>query len=234
MSLQNTFALQSKYNDKYLCYIDNEDPQLHGFLKFSEDEFSTHSKFHKEPASTADEFINIRSVYSNKYWVSRYENDEHWIVAEANEPNEDQSSSSCTLFQAIPVDDGSAIRLLHVHLNKYVCLSKDSSQFPLCIFAGSVDPDPDRIDVFVVKNIIPPKQSGPSRLAFKGDNEKYLKVEVIDGKPHLKFSAKDTDEAEVWFKCPNIAKKNDTSGHIQSNFNNEFWRQHLLPAICRS
>ncbi|KAG5547073.1 hypothetical protein RHGRI_012938 [Rhododendron griersonianum] len=86
---------------KYLRYI-HEDGDLHGFLQFSGEEIvSPFAKFEIERAKTARNtgFVHIRCCYNNKYWVARGP----FIVAGADEPNEDQSQWSCTLFEPIPV-----------------------------------------------------------------------------------------------------------------------------------
>lgn len=225
MALIGTFYLQSNYNNKFLCYI-AKDSELHGFLQFSRDDpsLTSDTKFKFEKAETVDGLVNIRSIDNNKYWVGRLENDEYWIVAEADEPNEDQSSSSCTLFE-IDKENPPVVRLRHVHLGKYVCLSKASLQFPLCIFAGSIDPDPDGLDVYFTFTMDKPGSTQPPlppQYAFKGDNGKYLCVEVIEEVPYLKFSAKDANDSRVWFQC--LTNDNSKSGHLKSKFNNEFWR----------
>ncbi|KAF7142676.1 hypothetical protein RHSIM_Rhsim05G0011500 [Rhododendron simsii] len=91
---------------KYLRYI-QEGGELHGLLQFSGEEIvSPYSKFEIVRAKTAaaagndNGFVHIRCSYNNKYWVAGADS---IIVAGADEPNEDQSQPSCTLFEPIPV-----------------------------------------------------------------------------------------------------------------------------------
>ncbi|XP_058213537.1 uncharacterized protein LOC131325347 [Rhododendron vialii] len=91
---------------KYLRYI-HEGGGVHGLLQFSGEEIvSPYSKFEIERAKTTaaagndNGFVHIRCCYNNKYWVAGADS---LIVAGADEPNEDQSQRSCTLFEPIPV-----------------------------------------------------------------------------------------------------------------------------------
>ncbi|KAE9446068.1 hypothetical protein C3L33_22053, partial [Rhododendron williamsianum] len=43
--------------------------------------------------------------YNNKYWVAANSRSPYYIIAAADEPNEDLSQWSCTLFEPFPVDD---------------------------------------------------------------------------------------------------------------------------------
>ncbi|KAI8553380.1 hypothetical protein RHMOL_Rhmol05G0011200 [Rhododendron molle] len=90
---------------KYLRYI-HEDGDLHGCLQFSGEEIvSPFAKFEIERAKTARNtgFVHIRCCYNNKYWVADSRTFGSFIIAGADEPNEDQSQWSCTLFEPIPV-----------------------------------------------------------------------------------------------------------------------------------
>lgn len=115
-------ALLSVYNQKYMPYVVAEgNPELDGFLQFSENEVEEpYTEFEVEEAKSGNEMVNIKSRYNEKYLV-RHNEQSHWIVAGADEPNEDLNTWSCTLFKIINIGD-SNIRLRHAQLDKYACV----------------------------------------------------------------------------------------------------------------
>ncbi|XP_034679766.1 uncharacterized protein LOC117909825 [Vitis riparia] len=150
MALPRYVVLKSKYNNKYLRYI-QEDVQIHRFLQFSGEEVVTpYSKFQVERANNGRGLVHIRCCYNNKYWV-RWSRSHWWIVAGANEPNEDQSSWSCTLFEPVHVDgDAQTLRFRHVQLGHYACLWRLPPPYGSCLFAGSASADKDLCDVCTI------------------------------------------------------------------------------------
>lgn len=112
ITLPRFVVLKSNHNNKYLSYTniseENVDQVPTGFLKFSGEEVGSHyAKFEVEMAKSCENkgLVHIRCCYNNKYWVrllrTNTPEDDHWIVAKANEPEEDRSKSSCTLFEPI-------------------------------------------------------------------------------------------------------------------------------------
>ncbi|KAI9078669.1 hypothetical protein K1719_039418 [Acacia pycnantha] len=124
---------------------------VHGFLQFSGEEVvSQYAKFEVKKAKSDNGLVHIRCCYNNKYWV-RWTQNHWWIVARADEPEEDQSKWSCTLFKPVYVDaDAKTIRFLHVQLGKYACLWRIAAPFASCLFAGSGNPDKDSCDVCTI------------------------------------------------------------------------------------
>ncbi|KAG5547077.1 hypothetical protein RHGRI_012941 [Rhododendron griersonianum] len=127
------FAMfQSTVRQKNYLRYRHQDGELHGFLQFSEEEIvSPFAKFEIEKAKTAGNngFVHIRCCYNNKYWVANSSSNNSFIIAGADEPNEDQSQWSCTLFEPIRIDvegcSGSTdttvhVRFLHVQLGRYL------------------------------------------------------------------------------------------------------------------
>ncbi|CAK9327296.1 unnamed protein product [Citrullus colocynthis] len=108
MELPKFIGLKSNYKNKYYLRYIHEDCEVHGLLKFSSDTaVSGYAKFGVEEAKMGNGLVHIRSVYNNKYWVP-WSTHHHWIAANADEPNEDISKWSCTLFEPILVNgDGS-------------------------------------------------------------------------------------------------------------------------------
>ncbi|KAM7472626.1 hypothetical protein LguiA_010809 [Lonicera macranthoides] len=219
MALPKIFVLKSKYNNKYLQYV-KEDVEVHGFNKLSgENLLSPYAKYEVEMAKTGDGLVHIKSCYNNKYFV-RWSTHHWWIVAGADEPEEDKSKWSCTLFEILPMD-GKMIRFRHVQLGHYACLWRLGSEnvYDSCLFAGGEGIDKDQCDVFTVIDweslcIL------PKNVCFMGCNGCYLGLCQIDGNPHLQFSSTDVDPATM----NQIVTTGNGSVRIMSNQNNKFWR----------
>ncbi|KAF7142839.1 hypothetical protein RHSIM_Rhsim05G0011600 [Rhododendron simsii] len=152
LALPRFAVFQSTVRQKnYLRYI-HEDGEQHGFPQFSGEEIvSPYSKFEIERAkSTTAEgndngFVHIRCCYNNKYWVANSISSDSFIIAGADEPNEDQSQWSCTLFEPIPVDGevGSStttttkttvhVRFRHVKLGHYLRSLVTRDNYHACV-----------------------------------------------------------------------------------------------------
>ncbi|KAK4280021.1 hypothetical protein QN277_011705 [Acacia crassicarpa] len=218
--LPRFMVLKSNYNNKYLRFI-QEDVQVHGFLQFSGKEVvSQYAKFEVEMAKRGNGLVHIRCCYNNKYWV-RWSQNHWWIVAGADEPEEDQSKWSCTLFKPIYVDDDAkAVRFSHVQLGHYACLWRIGAPVGSYLFAGSIHPDQDLCDVCTIIDweslLIMPKH-----VAFKGDNDRYLSACWIEGHQYLQFASNDIGEPTVGNE---IFTTHDGSIRIKSDYFGKFWR----------
>ena len=88
-------AFKSKADDLYLKYV-KEDVQIHGYIKYDARNVVTpHTKYEVDPAKVSRGYVYIRCCCNNKYWVCSSINT-RYVVAVADEPNEDQSSWACT------------------------------------------------------------------------------------------------------------------------------------------
>lgn len=109
--------------------------------------------FKVETAESGDgRLVHIRCCYNNKY-LARWSPDHWWIVAEADEPQENRSKWSCTLFEPLFVDDeddAKTVRFRHVQLNHYACLWRAAAPHTSCLFAGSEETDKDGCDVYTI------------------------------------------------------------------------------------
>ncbi|KAI5317782.1 hypothetical protein L3X38_037489 [Prunus dulcis] len=159
--LPRFFALKSKKNEKHLQYIHQDIEKLHGILQFSGDNVvSPYAQFQMVAATSCNRrLVHIRSCYNNKY-LARADKDHWWIVAGADEPQEDQSLWSCTLYEPQLVqpqadNNGSIplIRLRHVQLGHYLKLLS-ANDFQACLFAHQATPDTQKFDVFTVKELV--------------------------------------------------------------------------------
>ncbi|XP_023549484.1 uncharacterized protein LOC111807833 [Cucurbita pepo subsp. pepo] len=214
------FTIKSKSNGRYLRYI-NDDKIMHGFLKFT----GTHvvnpfAKFEVEKAKEKSNkgLVHIRCCYNNKYWV-RWSGKSKYIVATANEPNEDRSKFSSTLFEPIKDHDRKAFRFKHVQLGQYLQLRQHlSSQFQDALFAGSSGFEHDESDLFQVVDwstlFILPKH-----VAFKGNNGHYLQVHA-SGTKYLEFSGSDVGDPRVGNQIFTTA---DGHVRIKNDYLGKFW-----------
>ncbi|XP_028085811.1 uncharacterized protein LOC114286803 [Camellia sinensis] len=226
MALPRFIVLKSKYNNKYLRYINEDVQQVHGFVQFSGEEVvSPYVKFQVEWAKSGRKnghLVHIRCCYNNKYLVIRWSpNNQGWIVAGADEPNEDQSIWSCTLFEPIYVQGTDGVRFRHVQLGRYVCLWRDPPPRYACLLANSANIDKDGCDVYTIINweslLILPKH-----VAFKGDNGKYLSARMIERHPYLQFASSDIGDERVGNE---VFTTSSGSIRIKSDFFGKFWRR---------
>jgi hypothetical protein len=154
-------ALKSKYVGKYLRLTENDGSLPAGFLKFERRKVATEqAKFELVPEKSGNGLVHLRCCYNNKYLV-RYTDafgtdcSSRWIVAAADEPEEDKSNVSCTLFKLEPVNiRGLEFRFLHIQLEKHACLwtcsNPDHRKNFGGLHGGSGAPDKDKFNVYTV------------------------------------------------------------------------------------
>ncbi|KAL6136719.1 hypothetical protein ACLB2K_062014 [Fragaria x ananassa] len=120
--LPSIFALSSPWFDNYyLKYSNDSDSEALGFLKFNgTDALSSLAKFEVVKASTGTGLVHIRCSHNRKFLRTRIKGDPN-LSPEADEPEEDQSKWSCTLFEAQAAEDGNPdkIHLFHVGEKQY-------------------------------------------------------------------------------------------------------------------
>ncbi|KAI8004107.1 hypothetical protein LOK49_LG08G01481 [Camellia lanceoleosa] len=222
MALPRFIALKSEFQKKYLSYI-HEDVKAHGFLQFSGEEVvSQYTKYQVEMAKCGNGLAHIRCCYNNKYWVRSSEN-EMWIAAQANEPEEKQSKWSCTLFEPTVYEDGDSktVRFRHVQLNQHACLWNAQPPHDSCLFVGSATQDNDLRNVYTIIDweslLILPKH-----IAFKGDNGYYLSATSLETFPYLEFASDDIGDPTVGNE---VFTNGDGSIRIKSDYFGKFWRR---------
>ncbi|KAL7170604.1 hypothetical protein ACSBR2_035476 [Camellia fascicularis] len=136
MELPRFVALKAIHSNKYLRYI-HEAGQVVS---------SPYAKLEMEMAKTSNNvkrLMHIKCCFNNKYLVRESE-DKWWIVAEADELEEDQSKWSCTLFEVLFLDGAihpsmenvnKKIRFCHVQLGHYACLWRAAAPHNSCLYA---------------------------------------------------------------------------------------------------
>ncbi|CAK9328580.1 unnamed protein product [Citrullus colocynthis] len=228
LQLPKFIGLKSNnYNDKYLRYI-HEDSAAHGLHQFSSGvALSGYAKFEVEQAKIGNGLVHIRSVYNNKYWVRR-SSSEWWIAANADEPEEDQSKWTCTLFEPIRADGcdcdgGLTIRLRHVQLGHFACLWRVPLPYEACLYAASANHDQSLLDIFPIFDwdslFILPKH-----IAFKADNVtgSYLRGKRFQEMNYLTFNGTDISSCAVANEVF-ATTLGDGTVAIKSLFFDKFW-----------
>ncbi|CAM0943012.1 unnamed protein product [Alopecurus aequalis] len=124
----------------------------------------------------ADGFIHVRCCYNNKYWVPVLVQDgcsSCWFISTANEPEDDLSSPSCTLFQALPVNEkDDSITFLHPGLRKFACVVSIGNETYMQL-------QENNSNNFTAVGLSGHKEL-PKHVAFKGDNGKYLGAKDLE------------------------------------------------------
>ncbi|KAF7139281.1 hypothetical protein RHSIM_Rhsim07G0026400 [Rhododendron simsii] len=151
------------------------------------------------------------------------------LVAAADEPEEDQSHCSCTLFEPILVGGSSTntttVQLRHVQLGGYitsvVLLGNTSAPPPQSLLALPPSVSINNPDVFGIVDwesllIL------PQHIAFKGGNDLYLSARWIERHKYLQFASSDYGDPTVGNE---VFITNDGSVRIKNNHFGKFWRR---------
>uniref|UniRef100_A0A0A8YZ25 Agglutinin domain-containing protein n=1 Tax=Arundo donax TaxID=35708 RepID=A0A0A8YZ25_ARUDO len=223
-SLPSCAAFQSKSNGKYLrYYVGDDEGAKNQLLDLSGDDvLNPYTRFHVEASSKHDGLVHIRCCYNNKYWVAQQGcPDEWWIAGGADEPEEDLSQQSCTLFQLKPVaEDPNTIRFHHAGLGKYSGIFSDSNNradegVQSCLHVGSEEQSEQFTLVILSQRLL------PKYVCFKGENGRYLSGQLLNGRNQLLFSSQDI--ADPTTRHTSIANSNGTMV-IKSDHFGLFWR----------
>ena len=144
-------AFRSKHTRKYLgsVHVGSEERAVGGgrfFAALSDgaDDVdvlaSPYTRFYLEPSKEHDGLLHVRCCHNNKYWVAKHvgEGSGHWIIGIVNEPEDDLSKPSCTLFEPIPLadtDNNLSIRYVQYHLSSVYTLIYQSFYvyYSLCL-----------------------------------------------------------------------------------------------------
>ncbi|KAG5554534.1 hypothetical protein RHGRI_012176 [Rhododendron griersonianum] len=226
MALPSLMVVKSNYSHKYLRYI-HEDGEVHGLLQFSGEEIvSPYAKFAVEAAKYGQGLVHIRCCYNNKYW-QRSSEDNLWIAAVGDQPEEDKCKWSCTLFEPLYVEaastvtDAKTVRFRHVQLGNYACLWRAAAPYESCLCAAAPTVDGDSCDVYTIVNwqslLILPK-----RVAFKGCNGNFLTSSWIEDHPYLASTCSDIGDITVGNE---VITTGDGSVRIKSDYHGRFWRR---------
>ncbi|XP_050115401.1 uncharacterized protein LOC126593390 [Malus sylvestris] len=228
--LPRSLALKSNNNKKYLCYIHQGIQNLDELVQLSEEDVkSEYAKFQIEPADSGyGGLVHIKCCFNNKY-LRRANDHRYWIVAGADEPEEDTKHWSCTLFKPVAVhsDNKAVFRLLHVQLRHFVT-SFTVSDFKECLFARSNTPDlHDNKDVYTVIDLEPLVL--PRSLALKSNNNKkylrYIHQGIQNLEELVQLSEEDVKSEYAKFQIEPADSGYGGLVHIKCCFNNKYLRR---------
>ncbi|XP_008460197.1 uncharacterized protein LOC103499082 [Cucumis melo] len=214
-------ALKSKYNNKYLRYVNEKSSPVRTFLQYSGDEILTpFTKFEFEKAHSDPSSYHIKCCYNNKYLVSASSSDHHYIVAGADQKQEDKSKWTCTLFRPTYDNYHQSFRFSHVYLGSHVVLWRFHAPYGECLRAQSSyhtkDHPCDLNMVINMESLI----ALPKFLAFTGDNGLYLR-EIKRGSnnvPYLQFGSSSVDDSTIRMDPNVVALRNLGNGNFVKRY----------------
>ncbi|XP_040947475.1 uncharacterized protein [Gossypium hirsutum] len=186
------------------CLGFKQDDPYEGYTEFSESMVtSPNAKFEVESAKGG--LVHIRNCINMNYLerteedsISGKADEQYWITATAEKKEEDLSKEWCTLFQPLEEDSvNKTYRFMHVQSGCYLRLRQSySPDITAGVLATSTKIDANGNDIFKVIDwdtlVILPRY-----IAFKGNNDMFLRLAEIDGHPYLQFLGEDIGEAAV-------------------------------------
>ncbi|TYH26715.1 hypothetical protein ES288_A02G010900v1 [Gossypium darwinii] len=186
------------------CLGFKQDDPYEGYAEFSESMVtSPNAKFEVESAKGG--LVHIRNCINMNYLerteedsISGKADEQYWITATAEKKEEDLSKEWCTLFQPLEEDSvNKTYRFMHVQSGCYLRLRQSySPDITAGVLATSTKIDANGNDIFKVIDwdtlVILPRY-----IAFKGNNDMFLRLAEIDGHPYLQFLGEDIGEAAV-------------------------------------
>ncbi|PRQ53177.1 putative aerolysin, Agglutinin domain, aerolysin-like toxin, beta complex domain-containing protein [Rosa chinensis] len=214
--LPPTIALKSSHLNAYVNYIDDSAASAtYGFLQVNGGNvFSPLAKFEVVTANTGTGLVHIRCSHNKKFvrWRTQHQG---YLSPEADEPEEDQSIWSCTLFQPQVAEDGDPKKVLLFHVG--------SKQYARAINEGGV--------TYMRTDVIWNNQSTfyitdleslvilPKHVAFKANNDRYLQHADSN---QLRFMSTDKGIPESWFEVDT-----DGDGRARIKVFNSLSNNHL-------
>lgn len=218
--LPPTIALNSSQFNFYLNYSSDSDSETYGNLKFrGENVFSRLAKFEVLASNTGTGLVHIRSAH-NKKFLRRVRSTFYWLSPDADEPEEDQSAWSCTLFEPQVAVEGNPnkVHLFHVESRQYATPWDLGGGPDRKIFALLRQNDSQNIlDVIDVESLV----ILPRHVALRGHTDNYCMLDQANAQ-ELRFSSTDKGNPLSWFEV-------FTDGHgrvqIQSSRARGYWHQ---------
>ncbi|XP_057772507.1 uncharacterized protein LOC130992053 [Salvia miltiorrhiza] len=184
-----SMAVKSNYyNTRGYFHFKEED----GSVGLGEESvFSTLAKVEVEPAKSNANYVHLRFSHFNRYWQRK--SDGSWfIAAESNQPEEDTTNPSCTLFEPIKVpDDDPAgagfFYLIHVQSGGRLLIDNDT-------FVFYVEFNPKSYQGYLKAADMDALVKLPPLVAFKGLTG-FVKGFRVDVRNFLQVSSYDRNEA---------------------------------------
>ncbi|KAL2892252.1 Natterin-4 [Bienertia sinuspersici] len=214
---------------KYLRYV-LEDGELHSRMQLISDkvvgEDRSFTKLEIVSAESSSEdvaLVHIRSCYNNKFLVLSKEV-ENWIVAGADEPEEDPSEWSCTLFRL--GGNKNRLRLFLQAADDEHGVQIDGSEKCLTIARNSTSAAEFNVTDLASLAVL------PRYVVFKGDNNKYMAARPILAHKRLKFNMSSPLNRRAQHEVVTLPNGNV---RFRSLTYNKFWRNAVNAFIwCES
>ncbi|CAN1253323.1 hypothetical protein LINPERPRIM_LOCUS8285 [Linum perenne] len=186
--------------------------------------WSPHSKFEVEQSMVHPTMVHIRCSYNNKYLQPRVSDDpnDNFIFPLANEPEEDQTKLTSTLFVPEFSSGGDTVSLLHVQQGLYVQCINWSGTYSL--MASSPTPE-NPYCVFRFKDWESLVML-PRHVTFTDDNGSYLGLAVKESATKLRFKT-DFDQANETI-VNEVVTLPDGTLRIKNASQGAFWRLYSL------
>ncbi|KAL8458433.1 hypothetical protein ACS0TY_036085 [Phlomoides rotata] len=170
-------------------------------------------------------FVHLRFRHTNKYWGRQGPGvNQQWIIATSDQPIEDTSLPTCTLFEP-SLATGGRLLLRHVQSGGRVALNNVQTgnlSARLYCFDGAVSGisfDLFLFDFVNSKTLL----KLPRRVAFKGDNDRFLRAVTVQNLPNMQYSSEDPNERESAFE---IELNDDGHIRIKSTHLNRYLRRN--------
>ncbi|KAG8090527.1 hypothetical protein GUJ93_ZPchr0011g27552 [Zizania palustris] len=200
-------AFRFEKTGRYLRYAHENDKP---FMELSgEDCISPYTRFYIEASKEHHELVHIRCCYNNTYWVANEQQQEDgsgWIINTVDEPKDDLSNPSCTLFKLVPADlpllpateddvpPPHSVRFHHARLGKHVYLQS----------AGVGDEreagkdSKNDLNAYTLIDFSGQEKQLPQYVVFKGlNNGLYLSGRVFQKLNFLQFISDDKKDETV-------------------------------------
>lgn len=203
------------------CYYMDESDAVRGFVRCAEDTaFNPLSAIDVERAED-DRLVHLRFRHTNKYWGRQASG--RWIVATSDQPINDTSLPTCTLFEPSMADNGRLL-LRHVQSDGQVALDNNvqtgNLSARLYCLDGPLGDASFNLLVFDFVNLQTLLKL-PKRVAFKGDNDRFLRAPT---ESQLELSSTDPNERESAFE---IELQDDGHIRIKSSHLNRYLRRNF-------
>ncbi|KAK9940956.1 hypothetical protein M0R45_017588 [Rubus argutus] len=205
----------SSSHNYYLNYSDDSDSETCGFLKLNgENVFSPLAKFQVVTANTGTGLVHIRCSHNKKFLRAKDDNGASYITPEADEPEEDQSKWSCTLFEPTLADgQPDKVQFFHVQRKLFVGAYHFGTGSTDNWFRLSYEKTCPLYDIIDLESLV----ILPKHVAFKGDNGKYLGMEDQS----VLFASTDKGTPTAWFE---VSTDGDGRAQIRSYKTKTFLR----------
>lgn len=219
--LPRFIALESAAVEKFMYFVE-EEVDLHGaVMAHGETLLSPYAKLEVEPArSGAVNHFNIRSCYNNKYLTRGSRRNFVMITCDANEPQEDTSLRTCTLFQPlfVTIQNRNFIRLVFAFDGRYANVTSRNTPPTnyLAFNSSAVNRGLFTVSDWVSLYIL------PKYVTFKGDNEEFLSARTIERRSYLQFASEDIGDPTVGHE---VFPLRDGAIRLRSNHFGRFWRR---------